>query len=168
MSDRYMVATAIQGKVVDYSWCSNWSSSRLIMYSLWYAAKIKDCTTIEELYNRICVKESYEERKDVLDEVITWSEELIMIDLDSKNVYFGVDIAFPYVPERYKNWPIASFNWSPLLFNPQPYDHYGGSGLFKGQRVPFDSFNNELLISYCKEYKGWELSNVAPKNGDKD
>lgn len=165
MSERYMIATALEGKIVDYGWCSNWTSADLIMASLLFAAEYDGVTSVRELYSRMGVNEKYEDRREVLEDVITWPDELIVVDLDARNVYFNAIPESPYDPRKYLCWPIADKRAiHSTVKNTDPWDYGWGSGCCRNHRMPFDDFDHEQLKRYCYEYLGWKLSRASSAN----
>lgn len=163
MSERYMIATAFGGKIVDCTGCKNWSSKSLILLSMWLAAKADGVQSVAELYRLYGVNEPYSENQKIAEEVATWSDELIVVDLDERNIYFDTASRSPYSVALYRGCNTVDMAAVRMLMEvDNAYgwdDYYGyGSACCSGKRMPFDCFNHELLVKYCEEYYGWTMS----------
>lgn len=165
MSERYMIATVLEGKIADYGWCSNWTSRRLVMGALLIAAKYDGIKSIAELYSRWIRDEKYEYRKEAMEEVVTWPDELIIIDLDNRAVFFNVCTEHPYNYKKYTEWPIADMTAViRTVKNKDPFDCTDGSGCCRNHQIPFDDFNHEEVEKYCYEYFGWKFIGRGSNN----
>ncbi len=158
MSERYMVATALQGKLVDFYWCSNWTSKSLVMFSIWISATMDGTKSVEELYRCLGIESDYGDRREVIEEVITWPDELIVVDLDDRNIYFDIKCAMPYTPTLYQCWSPVSPKHLLNLMTSQDTCYASGSDCCSKHRLSFDSFNRELLLEYCEKRFGWRLN----------
>ena len=63
MSDRYMLATKFQGKIVDVVRLTNWGRRSIALYAFCTAAVADGSKTIEELYRRLEVDWDYDEER---------------------------------------------------------------------------------------------------------
>lgn len=162
MSDRYMVATAFGGKIVDCIGCKNWYSKPLILFSMWLASNADGIQSVEELYRLYGVDETDSENQKIAEEVATWSDELIVVDLDDRNIYYATAISSPYSAAVYRDREAVNMSSVRMLAevdNAYGWEDYYGSGsaCCSGKRMPFDCFNHELLVKYCEEYYGWAM-----------
>lgn len=53
MSDRYVLATKFQGKIVDVVRLTNWGQNSIALYAFCTAAVTDGSKSIEELYRRL-------------------------------------------------------------------------------------------------------------------
>ena len=161
MSDRYMLATKFQGKIVDVVRLTNWGRRSIALYAFCTAAVADGSKTIEELYRRLEVDWDYDEER--IEFLLDHAEGLTVVDLDERNIYF--DSSGPYDRSR----PVIQTDTliDALLQRPDEEDvsflERCQIGDYWDFRCPFDMFDSELLLRYVRKHYRWIIEGWVPE-----